>query len=189
MRLTRELPRWRWLAVIAIFAMTAAACGTGDDGETDPTTAETEATASTEATTEATTADTAADSTAATEPTAAPGFTYKLAIFSDPTTDNPWAYYDTEADVWNQYVLAPAIPGMYTLSFPNYTLIPSMAADVEPPIGAAEGDNWVIDVSVQDGLQWSDGSPMNANDVAFTFNAMKGLNMGGNFLGCLSVGC
>lgn len=182
MRLTRELPRWRWLAIIAIFAMVAAACGTGDDGETtEATEAPAETTADTEAPAE-TTADTEAP--AETEaPAAAPtGFTYKLAIFSDPTTDNPWAYLDTEGDVWNQYVLSPAIPSLYTLSFPGYTLIPSTAADIEPPLGAADGDNWVMDVNMQDGLVWSDGSPMTANDVAFTFNTVKNLGMGGNFL-------
>ena len=179
MRLTRELPRWRWLAVIAIFAMVAAACGAGDDGETDPY-----------------------DGLKLKQRhlpklqlqillQIQPLQPSRLRLPALPTSwrfsatqqlTNPWAYYDTEADVWNQYVLAPAIPYLYTLSFPNYTLIPSMASDVEPPIGAADGDNWVIDVSVQDGLQWSDGSPLNANDVAFTFNAMKDLNMGGNFL-------
>ena len=78
MRLTRELPRWRWLAVIAIFAMVAAACGSGDDGEADDTTA-TEATSATTAATEATTAATTAatEATEATQPPAA-GFTYKL---------------------------------------------------------------------------------------------------------------
>ena len=180
MRLTREFPRWRWLAIVAILAMVAAACGTGDDGETEGTTPPV-ATPTTDAPTEATTAATTAPVTTE-APAAAASFTYKLAIFSDPTTDNAWAYYDTEGDVWNQYVLAPSIPSVYTLSFPNYTLIPSMAADVEPPIGATDGDTWVITVALQDGLVWSDGSPMTANDVAFTFNAVKDLNMAGNML-------
>ena len=60
--------------------------------------------------------------------------------------------------------------------------MPSMAADIEPPLGAADGDNWVIDVAVKDGLKWSDGSAMNANDVAFTVDSVMGLGMGGNFL-------
>lgn len=183
MRLTRELPRWRWLAIIAIFAMVAAACGSGSDEETTPE--ETAATtAATSATTEGTTATTtgATEATEGTEPPAPTGFTYKLAIFSDPTTDNAWAYYDTESDVWNQYVLAPSVPSLYTLSFPNYTLVPSIASDIEPPIGAAEGDNWVIDVNIQEGLTWSDGSPMTANDVAFTVGTVQSLGLGGNFL-------
>ena len=114
-------------------------------------------------------------------------FTYKLAIFSDPTTDNPWAYLDTEADVWNQYVLSPAIPTLYGSTFPSYTVVPNLAADVEPPLGAASGDNWVIDVNMRQGLVWSDGSPITANDVAFTFNAVKGLQMGGNWFSLLPL--
>ncbi|MCE2528847.1 MAG: ABC transporter substrate-binding protein [Acidimicrobiia bacterium] len=114
-------------------------------------------------------------------------FTYKLAIFSDPTTDNPWAYLDTEADVWNQYVLTPAIPTLYGSAFPSYTVVPNLAADVEPPLGSASGDNWVIDVNMRQGLVWSDGSPITANDVAFTFNAVKDLEMGGNWFSLLPL--
>ncbi len=125
-----------------------------------------------------------------TEPEAMPEdapFTYKLAIFSDPTTDNPWAYFDTEADVWNQYVLSTALPSLYGSTFPSYTVVPNLAADVEPPLGAASGDNWVIDVNLRQGLVWSDGSPITANDVAFTFNAVKNLEMGGNWFSALPM--
>ena len=114
-------------------------------------------------------------------------FTYKLAIFSDPTTDNPWAYFDTEADVWNQYVLSTAIPSLYGSAFPSYTVVPNLAADVEPPLGAASGDNWVIDVNLRQGQVWSDGSAITANDVAFTFNAVKDLQMGGNWFSALPM--
>ena len=129
-----------------------------------------------------TTSTTVAEATAEAAP-----FTYKLAIFSDPTTDNPWAYLDTEADVWNQYVLATALPSLYGSTFPSYTVVPNLAADVEPPLGAASGDNWVIDVNLRQGLVWSDGSPITANDVAFTFNAVKGLQMGGNWFSLLPL--
>ena len=121
------------------------------------------------------------------EMTEAAPFTYKLAIFSDPTTDNAWAYLDTEADVWNQYVLATSLPSLYGLAFPSYTVVPNLAADVEPPLGAASGDNWVIDVNLRQGLVWSDGSPITANDVAFTFNAVEDLQMGGNWFSLLPL--
>ena len=121
------------------------------------------------------------------EMTEAAPFTYKLAIFSDPTTDNAWAYLDTEADVWNQYVLATSLPSLYGSAFPSYTVVPNLAADVEPPLGAASGDNWVIDVNLRQGLVWSDGSPITANDVAFTFNAVKDLQMGGNWFSLLPL--
>ena len=117
----------------------------------------------------------------------APPFTYKLAIFSDPTTDNPWAYFDTEADVWNQYVLSTAIPSLYGSAFPSYTVVPNLAADVEPPLGAASGDGWVIDVNLRQGLVWSDGSAITANDVAFTFKAVNDLQMGGNWFSALPL--
>ena len=200
-----------WLAVGAVLAMLAAACGDGEDpgqpAATQATAAQaTAATAAqamepdeeetameepdTEEKTPATTATTAAAQVPDEEetmPEPEPGFTYKLAIFSDPTTDNPWAYLDTEADVWNQYVLSPSIPSLYGSTFPSYTLVPGLAADVEPPLGAASGDGWIIDVNLRDGLVWSDGSPITARDVAFTFNAVKDLQMGGNWFSALPL--
>ena len=196
----------RWLAVAAVLAMLAAACGE-EEAEQPVATAATVA-ATTATTTaaamepdeeapaaaepdapEETTATTVAQASGEEQPAveAPPGFTYKLAIFSDPTTDNPWAFIDTEADVWNQYVLAPAIPSLYGSAFPSYTVVPGLAADVEPPLGAASGDNWVIEVNMRQGQVWSDGTPITANDVAFTFNAVKDLEMGGNWFSTLPM--
>ena len=209
MRVLSRYRSLRWLAVAAVLAMLAAACGEAEESE-EPAATQATAAATTATTTapamepeeeepemaepekqeqEEETATTAAPETKEEEPMpeAPPGFTYKLAVFSDPTTDNPWAFIDTEADVWNQYVLAPAIPSLYGSAFPSYTVVPGLAADVEPPLGAASGDNWVIEVNVRQGLVWSDGSPITANDVAFTFNAVKDLQMGGNWFSTLPL--
>ena len=110
-----------------------------------------------------------------------------MAIFSNPTTDNPWAYFDTEPDVWNQYTLAGTLPSLYGSAFPTFTIVPGLAADIDPPQGAAAGDRWVIDVSMRPDAQWSDGTPITAHDVAFTFNAVKDLQMGGNWFAALPM--
>ncbi len=86
---------WTWIAVVALLALVAAACGQG-------TTTETTTTAAPAATT--TTAAPAATTTTAATPSAT-GFTYKLGVFEDITTDNFWAYMDPEASVWNAYLL------------------------------------------------------------------------------------
>ena len=185
---TQRLSRWRWLALIAIFAMIAAACGSGDDASDDgddggDTTAATEAPDTTEAPDEP--ADEPADEPdePADEPAAGgPEGTITYAIFEDITTDSTWAWYDTENSVWNAYLLNPTVPSLYGVQFPNYTVVPGIAADAEPPLGAADGDTWVIDVPIQDGLMWSDGEAMDANDVAFTVNTAFDLGLGGNFL-------
>ena len=85
---------WRWLAVVAVFAVVAVACDTGAE---EPTTVATETTAG-PATTQA--------PTQTQPPTAAPtGFTYTMGVISDFTTDNVWHFYDTESDVYNSYLL------------------------------------------------------------------------------------
>ena len=120
--------RWRWLALFLVMAMVAAACSS----ETTDTTAD----AGDSDTPETTQADTT-DTTEATEPPAE-GFTYSVAIFSDPTTDNPWAAIDTENDVWTGYV-NPDMPQLYAYQGPTYTLIPLLAADEGQDGDAEEG--------------------------------------------------
>jgi ABC-type transport system substrate-binding protein len=162
----RAPARWRWLALLAVLAVTAGAC---ERGVEDISTAEEEA------------APTTTESRAA--PSAEPeGFTYVTGIISDVTTDNVWALFDTDASVYNGYVLGGQSATLYTLALPTYTHAPVVAAPVEVPIGAADGDNWVIEVPLREGMTWSDGEVVDANDFVFTFNAVRDLEMGGNFL-------
>lgn len=164
--------RWRWLALLAVFAMIVAACSSdttdttadsGDSGATTTTAAPSDTTDTTEA------------------PPAATGYTYKMAIFSDPTTDNPWAALDTENDVWTNYV-NPDGAALYTYQGPTYTLVPGIAEDDTPPEPVADGDAWSVTVALRQDVTWSDGEAIDANDVAFTFNTVaKYDGLGGNF--------
>ncbi len=164
--------RWRWLALFLVMAMVAAACSSettdttqadaGDDSDTTETT---------QGTTDTTEGDTAPPA----------GFTYSVAIFSDPTTDNPWAALDTENDVWTNYV-NPDMGALYTYQPPTYTVVPLLAADPSPPPVEADGDNWSVTVNLRDDVTWSDGEPMDANDVVFTVETIQKYNgLGGNF--------
>ncbi len=180
----------RWLVIGVAMAMFSAACGDGDEPDL-PTTTQAPAAQTTSTTSEESVEpdDTTPDTTVAvTEAPVAdssdavtPGFTYKLALLSDPTTDNLWAIMDTEADVWNQYVLSTSLPSLYGSSFPSYTLVPGVAAEVDPPVGMASGDTWVIEVGLRDDQVWSDGTSITAHDVAFTFNTVKDVRLGGNW--------
>lgn len=162
----RTLARWRWLAIFAVFALVAAACQTQPSEPGGTTT--TQAPAGTQ-------------TTATTAPPAPEGFTYRLAIFSDPTTTHPWAALDTENDVWTNYV-NPGSGALYGYQPPTYTLVPAMAADDEPPAPVADGDNWSVTVTLRDDVKWSDGTPISANDVVFTFETVKKYDgLGGNF--------
>ncbi|MGQ0849494.1 MAG: ABC transporter substrate-binding protein [Actinomycetota bacterium] len=171
MRASNKLARWRWLAIIAVFAIIAAACQTGGGATT------------TAAPGEEPTATTAGEEP--TETTAAPsaeGFTYRMGIFQDTTTDNYWAYLDPQSTVWNQYVLSPTKPTLYTVNFPGIELDNDVAASAEVPLGAAEGDGWAVEVPMRDDAVWSDGTPITAGDVIFTFQTVRDLALGGNWL-------
>ncbi len=163
------LSRWRWVAVLAVFAMIVAACTTGGGDTT--TTAEPPGPGTTQPPT-----------TGTTQPPAPQGFTYSVGIISDPTTDNVWAYLDTESDVYNSYVLASQGASLYGQQLPSYQYAPSAALPDIAPEGAADGDNWVIEVPLRQGLVWSDGEAVDANDWVFTFNTVKDLALAGNFL-------
>ena len=190
MRVRWEFRAYKRLAMAVLVAVAAYACG-GSDGFVN--TAATTPAATQAAATGSQTTSTSAAPVTGTGETSSPdntlpaGFTYKVAIFSNPTTDNPWAYLDTEPDVWNQYTLASTLPSLYGSAFPTFTIVPGLAADAEPPQGDADGDRWVIYVTMRPGAEWSDGTPITAHDVAFTFNAVKKLEMGGNWLAVLPV--
>ena len=192
MRAKWESQASKGLAMAVLVVMAAYACGGSDrPGDTAATTSETTQAPTTD---DQATSTSAAPATGTGETSSSPGttappaaFTYEVAIFSNPTTDNPWAYLDTEPDVWNGYTLAGTLPSLYGSAFPTFSIVPALAADVEPPQGAADGARWVIDVAMRPGAEWSDGTPITAHDVAFTFNAVKDLQMGGNWLALLPM--
>lgn len=165
-----KLAHWRWIAVLAVFALVAAACQSGGA----------ESTTTTGGGAEESTTTTQAQTTS-TEAPAPAGYTLNVAIFSDPTTDNPWAALDTENDVWTNYV-NPGEAALFGYQFPSYTLAPSLASDPEPPAVQPDGDQWSVTVNLRDDVTWSDGTPMTAEDVAFTFDTVKKFGgLGGNF--------
>ena len=169
MRTSRKLSKWRWLAIVAVLAMIAAACA---EGTTDTTAGET-------------TTTTEAPSDGETTTTAAPtveGFTYKIGIFSDLTTDNFWAYLGPEADVYNGYVLGSSHPALFTLAYPNILMVPSLAEGA-PNEPAESGGGWAVEQTIRQGVKWSDGEEVTAQDLAFTYDIVKEFGLGGNWTG------
>lgn len=170
----------RLLALVAVLALVAAACTGGDttettaDGGTDTTAGETTPTTSGGDTTPTTEGDT-------TPPAGGDLETYTMGIFQDLTTDNYWNAADsTGATVWNAYVLDPTRASMYTLNYPGIEFVPSLAAS-ELPAAVQDGDSWVAEITLRDGLTWSDGEPITAEDVAFTWQTAVDVGLGGNW--------
>jgi peptide/nickel transport system substrate-binding protein len=172
-----QLARWRWLAIVAVLAIVAAACQSGGGGTT--------AAPSDGGTATTSLSGGGATTTAAgeEEPTAGGELaTYRLGTFADTTTDNYWAYLDPDSSVWNAYLLLDTKSSLYDYSYPGIELVSDLAASADVPTGAAEGDAWAVEVAMREDATWSDGTPVTANDIAFTFATVRDLALGGNWL-------
>ncbi|HEX2152362.1 MAG TPA: ABC transporter substrate-binding protein [Acidimicrobiia bacterium] len=163
----------RLLALLAVLALVAAAC-TGD-GTVD-TTAGGEEPGTTEPADTTAPPDTGEEPDDTTDTTAGDGGTaggelgtYTLGIFQDVTTDNVWNLLDTAGNtVWNSYLLDPTTVVPYDIALPGLEVVPELAAgELEPAV--QEGDNWVGTITLRDDATWSDGEPITAEDLAFTW--------------------
>ncbi len=174
-----KAPFVRLLAIVAVLALVAVACTSGTT-ETTSTSA-----AGGETTTTAGGGGTATTTPMTTETTTggggAPIDTYTMGIFEDMTTDNYWNSVDsTGSTVWNSYVLTPTKGAMYNLASPGLEMVPDLAAS-QLPDAVQDGDVWTATVTLKDGIQFSDGTPITANDVAFTWHTAVDLGLGGNW--------
>ncbi len=108
------------------------------------------------------------------------GDVYRMAFLSDMTTLNVWAAYDPDASFWNYAVYGNFWPGLFTYSGQRFDYIPSLAADFQSDL-EEEGDMWVSTVPVKEGMLWSDGSEITADDYAWTVNTVLALDLSGNW--------
>jgi ABC-type transport system substrate-binding protein len=178
-------------AALAVLALFAAAC-TSDDGPTAtaaPTPTPTEAPASIPAPTldptstpTETSAPNQAPAPAPTPPDPTPtAFTYTVGVFQDMETTNYWSYYDT-GSVWTQYVLGPTKPRLFDILYPAIAVIPDVASAL-PALSVAESDGtFSVTQSLRGDYTWSDGAPLTAEDVVFTFTTARDLNLGGGWV-------
>lgn len=92
------------------------------------------------------------------------GFALDVGVLGELPPPNPWvrmaggiqAIPSTEASLFR------AMP-------PLGTTAPMLAAAPRPPEPVADGSRWVADVPLRPGATWSDGTPVTARDVAFSF--------------------
>ena len=161
---------WRLVLLFSVFALVVVACG-GDTAE-EPVAEEVTETTAAPATTAAA-AEEAAPS--------GPDGVYKMAIFSDPQTQNYWNYLDTETDVWTQYVMSGQAVSLFSISYPNYQLVTGVAAElVETSTNNGDG-TWTYVVPLVQGYEWSNGDPITANDMVWTYNTVNDLGLLSNW--------
>jgi ABC-type transport system substrate-binding protein len=123
---------------------------------------------------------TATVTTATTTTPTAEEFTYSIGLLGDLTTDNFWAYLGPESDVNNGFVLGKSHLALFTVAYPNNLLVPQLAEGV-PSQAVQEGDVWVVEQTIRQGVKWSDGEEVTANDLVFTYEVMKEHGLGGKW--------
>ncbi len=98
------------------------------------------------------------------------GAVYRVGVFEDLTTLNYWAANGPDNTVWNNYMLPQRLT-LFALTDKYFTFVPQVAKDFPEPL-AEEGDFWVVSIPIRDDVKWSDGTPLTANDFAFTGNTV-----------------
>src|SRR5690606_4578758 len=92
-----------------------------------------------------------------------------LRTLQDLTTANARNRVDSPGhSVWNSYFLQRTYAAPYTIQLPGLEVQPWLAEGELPPV-TQEGDVWVGEFTLRSDAQWSDGEPITAEDVAFTW--------------------
>jgi peptide/nickel transport system substrate-binding protein len=94
----------------------------------------------------------------------------RFALVGQPTDINVWALFDEHgASYVNHALHSDEYPRLYRLSVPERKFEP-YTADGMPSNVTQEGAFYVATARLKPGLKWSDGSPLSAQDAAFTIN-------------------
>jgi len=149
------MKRTRLLALLAVLAMVVAACGgesegTTTTGEEDPG---------------ATTTEAPDDTTDTTAPPAAEGGNLLLLQWQAPSQANPYLSTGTK-DLLAGSLVVEAL-AEYD---PEGNVVAALAAEVpSADNGGISEDQTQITWTLQEGLVWSDGTPVTSDDVVFTW--------------------
>ena len=106
-------------------------------------------------------------------------FVYRIGVLSGISTDNFWAYYGSQPSVWNSYVLGPTKPTLFSLDPVSGGLTPELVTGNATPVWDADG--WRVTFEMDDHFTWSDGVPVTADDLAFTFSVVRSLGLEGSW--------
>lgn len=101
--------------------------------------------------------------------------TYRIGIYEEPISLNYWHYLGL-GSVWAQYVVADDAAHLFELSDQRFQFVPALARGIPEPVDNGDGTGRVTVEMVED-AHWSDGAPITANDVVFTHNTCKALEL------------
>lgn len=106
-------------------------------------------------------------------------FVYRVGLLAGVEARNYWGFYGESTGVWDAYVFGPTKPSLFTVHTPDATLQPEVATRSAE---ATEVDGkWHVEVPLHGGMAWSDGTPVTAHDVVFTFRVVDALSLGGGW--------
>jgi len=114
-----------------------------------------------------------------TSTTVPPPFVYRIGMTRDVTTLNPWAAEDTATSRWTSYVLDQTRASLFTPMPDEASVQPLLAAgELSEPVEQGDG-SWVVEVAVAG--SWSDRNPVTPDDIVFTFDTVRRLELGGQW--------
>lgn len=110
---------------------------------------------------------------------------YQVGMFEEPITRNYWNYQGGPgASVWTAYVTDGIATTLYNFSDQRFDWVPVLA-DGFPTALAIENvggtDFWTSEIKIKQGVNWSDGTEITADDFVFVVDTVLELELGGNF--------
>ena len=109
-------------------------------------------------------------------------FEYRVGLLSSVSTANYWEYIGEQPTAWNAYVLGPTKPALYAIDPGSNVLTPEVAG-AGPVLPTRHEGGWRVRVDLGTSLSWSDGRPVTAADVVYTFETVRRLELGGDWAG------
>ncbi|MEW5866064.1 MAG: ABC transporter substrate-binding protein [Bacillota bacterium] len=116
------------------------------------------------------------------------GKLYEMAIFEDPTTLNLFGAVGPQSTVWNDFVSSSQYyVSLYGNAPPTLAFVPIVALDMpgelkEEKIGGKTFYTSIVKMRKE--FRWSDNTPLTADDVVFSYNAVLDMDpnkLGGNW--------
>ncbi len=108
-------------------------------------------------------------------------FEYRVGLLAGPTTDNYWEYVGDQPTAWNAYVLGPTKPALYAIDPTTNALTAELASGQDPVLPTWDEDGWRVRLQLEKGPEWSDGEPITADDIVYTFETVRRLGLGGGW--------
>ena len=105
----------------------------------------------------------------------------RYVILTPGTEENIWSLFDENGASYENYATRGInYPRLYQLAPPNNSLTPLLADGFPTPF-TQEGKYLTSTISLLPNLKWDDGTPLTAEDIAFTINTALQFQLGLNW--------